>query len=369
MKVLELVLKWGSGGVERYIEDLVSASFSIDGLMCSVVSVTTEVSSKVVEGQGPLVTGGLKGVLTKGNVIRSFIAKGGFDVVHIHGNNGFAFFFAHQAARAGAKAIVHSHNSSFGPGSVAAKKVISDAMRKLYMEDCSARLACSQVAGDFLFAGAPFQIVKNGINVERFKFNPTSRERKRAELEIAPDAFVCGFAASINDAKNPLMALSVFRAIKESDDDAVILVCGDGDLFESFKREAADLLAEGSCVLAGRVFDIEVYYSAMDVLIAPSKYEGLPINLVEAQASGLPVVMSDAITEEVVIEGDVCRRVSLDSPVSEWASSLKTVMSDAADRESLGARSVRAVVDSGYSQPLCYQSVFEQYRKVCFCDC
>lgn len=147
------------------------------------------------------------------------------------------------------------------------------------------------------------------------------------------------------------------------------MVCGDDDLFESFKREAADLLAEGSCVLAGRVFDIEVYYSAMDVLIALSKYEGLPINFVEAQASGLLVVMSDAITEEVVIEGDVCRRVSLDSPVSEWASLLKTVMFDAVDRESLSVRSVQAVVDAGYSQSLCYQSVFEQYRKVCFHDC
>lgn len=360
MKVLELVLKWGSGGVERYIEDLVSASSSIEGVMCSVASVTTEVSSRVVEGQGPLVVGGLKGVLTKGHVIRSFIAEGAFDVVHIHGNNGLAFFFAHQAARAGAKAIVHSHNSSFGPGSVAAKKVLSGAMRFLYMKDCSALLACSQAAGVFLFDGTPYKIAKNGIDVARFGFNPEIRKNKRTELGIPDRSLVCGFAASLIDAKNPMFALDVFRAVKAHRADAVFLVCGDGCLLEPLKEVASDLT--GSCIFKGRVSNIEDYYSVMDVLIAPSRYEGLPINLIEAQASGLPVIMSDSITDEVVIVPGNCRRCGLSSSVDAWASNAIGLELTSDCRAFESAHWAESIRSAGFSQPDCFDVVFAEYK-------
>lgn len=359
MRVLELVLKWGSGGVERYVEDLVVASSSLDDVTCAVASVTTGVSSKMVSGFGPIVEGGLGRVFVQRDAIRSYIKEGNFDIVHIHGNNGLAFFFAHLAVNADAKAIVHSHNSSFGPGNTVLKELMTKAMRSLYMNDCSALFACSQAAGDFLFNGAPYGIAKNGIDVARFEFNPEIRKSKRAELEISDSSLVCGFAASLIEAKNPLFALDVFRVVKAQRPDAVFLVCGDGDQFKLLKEAANDLST--SCVFVGRVSDVEDYYSVMDVLFAPSKYEGLPINLIEAQASGLPVVMSDSITEEVVIAPALCRRRSLSSSAGIWASDAIDLMQGCSYRDLADSRWGDPIRFAGYSQPDCFDMVFEQY--------
>ena len=365
MRVLELVLKWGSGGVEHYVEDLVVASSSLDDVTCAVTSVTTGVSSETLSGFGPIVEGGLGRVFVQGDAFRSYIKEGNFDIVHIHGNNGLAFFFAHLAVKAGAKSIVHSHNSSFGPGNTVLKELTTKAMRSLYMKDCSALLACSRAAGDFLFDGAPYEIAKNGIDVDRFEFDPETRKSKRAELEIPDSSLVCGFAASLIEAKNPLFALDIFRVVKAQRPDAVFLVCGDGDQFELLKEAANDLSA--SCVFVGRVSDIEDYYSVMDVLFAPSKYEGLPINLIEAQASGLPVVMSDSITEEVVIASALCRRRSLLSSAGIWASDAIDLVSAFGNRELGLTHWVEAICAAGYSQPECFDKVFEQYRALSLC--
>lgn len=365
MRVLELVLKWGSGGVERYVEDLVVASSSLDDVTCAVASVTTGVSSETLSGFGPIVEGGLGRVFVQGDAIRSYIKEGNFDIVHIHGNNGLAFFFAYLAVKAGAKSIVHSHNSSFGPGNTVLKELMTKAMRSLYMKDCSALLACSQAAGDFLFNGAPYGIAKNGIDVDRFEFDPEIRKNKRAELGIPDSSLVCGFAASLIEAKNPLFALDVFRVVKAQRPDAVFLVCGDGDQFELLKEAANDLSA--SCVFMGRVSDIEDYYSVMDVLFAPSKYEGLPINLIEAQTSGLSVVMSDSITEEVVIASSLCVRDNLSSRVGDWASDVIDLVSAFGNRELDLKHWVETIRAAGYSQPECFDKVFEQYRALALC--
>lgn len=360
MKVLELVLKWSGGGVERYVEDLVAAA-SANGIDCSVVSVTTAVDSIRVTGAGPLVSGGVKGALISGTAVSAFVADGGYDIVHIHGNNGLVFHFAHLTVKAGAKAIVHSHNSSFGNRSRGAKNLFTNIERKLYLKDCSGKRACSHAAGDFLFAGGEYHVALNGIDVSRFEFNEASRSEVRQAYGIPENAPVLGFAASFVDAKNPLFVLNVFEEYAKRNPDAFLLVCGDGGLFDSFKCHAAGLISEGRCICAGRVDDVERYYCAMDVLVAPSKYEGLPINLIEAQATGLAVVMSNAITNEVVIAPELCARLSLDDGEFCWANAADGFLGRMRSRS---IRNVDVVEKAGYSQPACFDSVLNMYEEL-----
>ena len=360
MKVLQLVLKWGSGGVERYVEDLVCAA-EAQGIECDVASVATAVPSARIKGYGPLVAGGVRGALADGRPIEGFIADGGYDIVHVHGNNGLAFRFAHLAAKAGAKAIVHSHNSAFGGGARGAKAVFTGVERRLYSKDCAGLLACSRAAGDFLFSGRPYRTAPNGVDVSRFAFDAGKRVSSRAELGIPADADVLGFAASFVDAKNPLFALKVFESFAEHRPDAYFIACGDGGLLGAFEAEAGDLIESGRCVCVGRVADIERYYCAMDVLLAPSRYEGLPINLIEAQASGLPVAMSDSITNEAVVAPELCERFALSSDAGTWAAAIGNVLSRDRRRSTGFAEAVAA---AGLSQPECFQVVFDTYRGV-----
>lgn len=360
MKVLELVLKWTGGGVERYVEDLVAAA-GASGIECGVASVTTDVDSARVDGAGPLVSGGVKGALIHGSAVSSFVADGGYDIVHIHGNNGLAFRFAHLVVKGGAKAIVHSHNSSFGNGSRGAKSVFTNVERKLYLKDCSGTLACSRAAGDFLFVGGEYCVALNGIDVNRFVFNETSRSEVRAAYGIPKSAPVLGFAASFVDAKNPLFVLGVFEAYVKRNPDARLLVCGDGDLLDSFKRQAAVPISEGRCICVGRIVDVERYYCAMDLLLAPSKYEGLPINLIEAQATGLSIVMSNEITDEVVIAPALCERLALDKGEVSWANAVDVSLRRMGIRSACEADAVKT---AGYSQPECFGPVLNMYEEL-----
>lgn len=360
MKVLELVLKWGRGGVERYVEDLVAAA-SAHGIDCSVASVTTAVDSMRVDGAGPLVSGGVGGALVNGSAVSSFVTDGDYDIVHIHGNNGLVFHFAHLAVKGGAKAIVHSHNSSFGRGARCVKSLFTYVERRLYFKYCSGMLACSHAAGDFLFARDKYQLALNGIDVSRFAFNVASRSEVRMDYGIQESAAVLGFAASFVDAKNPLFVLNVFEEYSKRNPNAYLLVCGDGELFDNFKRQAAGLISDGRCICVGRVDDVERYYCAMDVLLAPSKYEGLPINLIEAQATGLAVVMSNAITNEVVIAPELCARLSLDDSEFCWANAADGFLGRMRSRS---IRNVDVVKKAGYSQPACFDSVLNMYEEL-----
>lgn len=360
MKVLELVLKWEGGGVERYVEDLCCAARDM-GVDCKVASVTSAVSSHRVQGYGPLVDGGVRGALLRSGTIESFVKEGEYDIVHIHGNNGLSFRFAHLARRAGAKVIIHSHNSAFGRGSTAAKGLFTDIQRRRYVADCNGMLACSRAAGEFLFAGNEYRVVLNGINVERFSYDLSTREELRESYGVPYRVPLIGFAASFVDVKNPLFALEVFKAASMRIPDARFLLCGDGELFEGFKAAASDLIADERCACVGRVADIERYYSAMDVLLAPSKYEGLPINLIEAQANGLPVVMSDAITDEVVVIPRLCSRLPLDAGVNTWADEVVAALAPADSRSAVAGAAVKA---AGYSQPECFEPVLDMYRRI-----
>lgn len=360
MKVLQLVLKWGSGGVERYVEDLARAA-QAQGIDCAVASVATAVSSDSVEGFGPLVEGGVKGALLNGRAVGEFVSDGAYDIVHIHGNNGLAFRFAHLTAKAGAKAVVHSHNSAFGSGARGAKSAFTGMERRLYLKDCVGLLACSRAAGDFLFADRPYRVAPNGVDIARFAFDPAKRADARNELGISLDAPVIGFAASFVDAKNPLFALEVFKSLAEHRPDVCFLVCGDGELLDTFKAGAGSLIEAGRCVCAGRVAGIERYYCAMDTLLAPSKYEGLPINLIEAQTSGLSVVMSDSITNEAVVVPGLCARLALGSGVEAWATAIECALGEGRIRSTVY---VKDIVAAGFSQPECYRMVFDAYREV-----
>ncbi|MGO5501190.1 glycosyltransferase [Paratractidigestivibacter faecalis] len=360
MKVLELVLKWGNGGVERYIEDLVGAS-KAESIDCHVASVATNVASVQIDGYGPLVKDGVKGAIANGQSIVDFISNGSYDIVHIHGNNGLSFKFAHMAAQNGAKAIVHSHNSAFGDRSRRFKAIFTDIQRALYSKECAGMLACSKAAGDFLFANHPYQVALNGINTARFSFDEAKRLQTRARLGIPCGAPVVGFAASFIEAKNPFFALEAFKRLLGHCPEARFLVCGDGKLFDVFKDEARDLIASNRCVCVGRVPDIERYYCAMDVLLAPSKYEGLPINLVEAQASGLTVVASESITDEVVVVPELCTRLSLADGLNPWTAASE----DALDTQRFrSAKYADVVAAAGFSQPECFRTVFDMYREV-----
>lgn len=356
-EVLHIVNRWRDGGVERFVQGVVPVC-SRDGIGQSVLSVCTEVSEGLgCPVYGPLCGGeGMLSMAAGGRRLRNFLERNSFDAVHVHTNNSSGFLYARAAERAGVPLrIVHSHNSSLGPGSRLIKGVAQGAFRALYSGSENVRLACSVAAGEHLFPGRDFRVVSNGVDTEKFRFDQRARAEVRSALGIPEGTLLVGCVGSMIAAKNHMRALSVFAKLKESAPSARLLILGDGDLRGTLEAEAARLGLLGSVAMPGFVDDVYCWYSAMDALLFPSLYEGLPIALVEAQCNGLPVVCSDAVTEEVALL-ESFRRLPLSAPDAEWVSSLLSV---GRDTTGAAAETVRA---KGFDRNNTVRMLLEIYR-------
>jgi glycosyltransferase involved in cell wall biosynthesis len=183
-------------------------------------------------------------------------------------------------------------------------------------------LACSEAAGKWLFGKGilrkkGFHIVRNAIDLDKFTFNPKIRERMRNKLGLG-DRFAVGIAGRLAAVKNHTFALETFARIKEKDPTATLLVIGIGDLKESIASEALCLGISDETIFIGTVDNIHDYYQALDVLIVPSLHEGFCIVALEAQASGLPVLLSEGVPREAAVCGSAQHK-NLSDGAPAWA--------------------------------------------------
>ena len=226
--------------------------------------------------------------------------------------------------------IAHARSAGTDPG---LKGIVTNLMRKpLRATDCPYyRFAVSETAGEAVFGKAAMregnvQVIPNAVNLEQFAYDPAARERIRVEHNLSEDTFVIGHVGSFRFAKNHEFLLKVFAARKQLHGDAgevKLLLVGDGERMREMQKLAAAEGIADDVVFAGNQSDIAAYYSAMDALVFPSRYEGMPGTVIEAQAAGLPCLISDAITKEVVLT-ELVRQLSIQDAPEKWAEEVKT---------------------------------------------
>lgn len=361
-RVLHITNKWEGGGVERYVKTLVHVA-DPSRFEMAIASVHTDVESDVSCEKVGSVAPEDAGPVESARAIGELVARFSPDIVHIHTNNGTGFDYARAAARAGARVrIVHSHNSAFDASHRLAKRVYTDVARARGMSSITCAWACSEAAGRHLFGRLPFEVMRNGIDVRRFAFNQEARAKTRAELGILEDAPVLGFAARLTEVKNPLFAFDVFAEFRKGSPDAQMIFLGDGPLAGELREAVSSRGLEGSCHLMGYREDPERFYPSMDVLIAPSLYEGLPINLVEAQACGLVIVASDSITDEVALRPEAYLARSLGHEPASWVAGLDKAIDAARPSRDSAWRDVKV---AGYDAHDTTERVFRAYEEAC----
>lgn len=253
----------------------------------------------------------------------------------------FAAFFGGARAR-----IIRSTNTSVGPSRVqiGLHKVGIPILNMV----STLRLAPSLEAAQWMFGQAnKTVIIKNGIDIEQFRFNELKRNKLRQEQGIN-ESFVVGHIGRFSLQKNHMYVIDVFYEIKKQRKDAVLVLVGEGELNEQIKEKLNLLNLEKSVIFTGIRTDIPDLLMAMDVFIFPSLYEGMPNVLIEAQATGLKCIASDTITNEVLITESISMR-SINEPASHWAKEIlenpNTSRKESADQVSEAGYNIRNVVN------------------------
>lgn len=198
--------------------------------------------------------------------------------------------------------IAHSHSTSI---EYDYKWLLKEIFKGLIPAVATSYAACSYDAGKFLFSHRKnIKIVYNAIDINRFGFDKKVRDDKRVELNLN-DRFVIGHVGRFTKVKNHRFIINVFEEIVKMRENAFLLLVGDGELRNEISLLVHQRKLEDKVLILSNRDDVSELYQAMDVFVLPSKYEGLGMVAVEAQISGLKVLVSSNIPSEVAISDDL----------------------------------------------------------------
>ena len=191
-------------------------------------------------------------------------------------------------------------------------------LRRIIVSKSTHLVSCGEAASHNLFGKAESIIIKNGVEVDKYRFNKRNRERARKEIGLSSSNFVLGHIGRFVDAKNHSFILDVFERIYKNDTRARLVLVGTGPELDNVKKKANDLEISNGIIYLGARSDVNIIINAIDSIIMPSKYEGVPLSLVESQINGLPIYASDRIPEEAKYN-DTYNILSLNFGAEHWA--------------------------------------------------
>lgn len=216
--------------------------------------------------------------------------------------------------------IAHSRNAGVDKG---IKGKLTKFLRRNLKEKCDRCFACSKLAGEAVFGREAMEqgnvtIIPNAIDAARFIFDPEVRRQKREELHIQTKEFLIGEVGRFDPQKNQKYAVEILAECRKKNFPAKLILIGEGPLMETVRQQVEELRLQEYVIFTGLQKNVVPFYQAMDFFLLPSFYEGLPGVAVEAQASGLRGILSDAITTETAMTTLMEFR-SVQEPAKVWA--------------------------------------------------
>lgn len=264
--------------------------------------------------------------------IMGIFKKNNYKIVHSN-MNALSVFSLHAAKKAGIKVRIAHNHSTAGKGETK-KNIVKYLLRPLSKIYPTHLCACTKYAGEWLFGKkTDIKIFHNAIEIEKYKYNERVRNKIRKELNIK-DKLVIGHVGRFCFQKNQEFLVDLLHEVRKKKD-AVLLLIGEGNT-ESVREKANELGVFDSIFFLGPKSNANEYYQAMDCFVLPSRYEGLGMVAIEAQAAGLPTICSTEVPEEARIT-DLAEFISLDLPINKWADKIKRVERKDKSREIAGA--------------------------------
>lgn len=269
------------------------------------------------------------------------LLRRGYDIVHVNVpyHNGSMILRMAQKKNIPVR-IYHSHNP---------KRV--DTMRArlvsgYYTPQCvraaNYYIACSETAGKTVFGNRAFEILHNAIPAEKFQFDKQSRELLRKQYHLE-GSLVVGAVCRIDQQKNPFFIVDIFSEIAKKREDACLVWLGAGAMEGQIKEYVQKKKLADRCLLLGSRSDVNKWYSAMDMLLFPSIFEGLGMVLIEAQTAGLMCFASDCVPKDTCVT-DHIQYYPLEWSAAQWSEKIIQEIQKLKQRHSY----IKEVRDAGY---------------------
>ena len=285
--------------------------------------------------------------------LKKIIKKGKYDVVHVHGSSAIMAVDLLAAKLGGAKTrIVHSHNT------VTEHKTIHYILKPIFSILYTDAFACGEAAGKWLFGNKKFTIINNAQLIDQFIFNENNRNIYRKKNHI-DDKIVIGHVGAFNNQKNHEFLIQVFNEIYKQNKNYYLILIGEGPLFSEIVKKVHDLNLEENVLFVGKSLEVNKWLNAMDLMVLPSKYEGLPNVLIEWQISGLPCIVSSCVTEKAKVT-DLIDFHDLD--VTEWVNSI--LEKDLCVEKRKSSIYKKQIESSGYDIKVESNKLFNIYKKI-----
>jgi glycosyltransferase involved in cell wall biosynthesis len=219
--------------------------------------------------------------------------------------------------------ISHSH-STRNFGNILAQVYKKFIKRRIYV-NATNLIACSEEAANWLFGKKAVMslTLRNGVEAKKFAYNNLARVRKRRELGIGDGTFLLGHVGRFSVEKNHSFIIDIFYEIRKKNNKAMLMLVGEGPLKTEIEKKVKKLNIDSSVMFLGGRNDVSELLQAMDVMVFPSHHEGVPVSIIEAQASSLKCVVSKAVPKSADIGANLINFHSLKSEVINWVNEIE----------------------------------------------
>lgn len=211
--------------------------------------------------------------------------------------------------------IAHAHNSN-------QTKDLKYPLKLFYKRNIKKNanylFACGDEAGKWMFNTDNFKVLNNAIDAKDYTFNINIRNDKRKEFGISDDSILVGHVGRFFPQKNHDFLIDIFNQFHKDHPNSYLMLVGEGELKTSIQDKVNTLGLEDYVILTGLRSDVNDLLQAMDVFLFPSLYEGLPVSIIEAQAAGLPCLISDKVPIECK-KTDLVYQLNLEDSFNVWS--------------------------------------------------
>lgn len=216
-----------------------------------------------------------------------------YDALYIHGSSAIMAIELMLARISGCKIrVVHSHNTT------CEHKVVDKILRPIFYHSYTKALACGEDAGKWLFESRKFEVIKNGRDINTYKYDPKMRKRMREKLGLEDDILAIGHVGNFTEQKNQKFIIDILEELLGRSEKVRLYLMGDGRTKDYIEALVNEKKMNKLVVFTGSISNVAEMLQAMDVMVLPSLYEGLPLVAIEWQIAALPCVLSDSITRE-----------------------------------------------------------------------